>query len=356
MAFSLNVFKIQDDTISTLYVIDDLPCHRLFGGHYIGIMTNFINTTSPHEDLSYPGCFSKFTYNDASGHQFVLNFYHWGEKVKLDLYLSEEPKFIISSSDLQYMVICFVDKYVVYQISTGQENFSLIPMNIYYHQIIDAVIYENFVLVFLTDKGFFYQFLNEENSYPYKFFYLSDELNMLHLKVSKKFKEKSTIYYKKPHPIKILGVYENNLIYTCAFNQVCSKPIDDSLFKIIYLIIKRKYDQIAKVLIDLERKYIKSVFSIFQFYFDNNHEILRKIFQTIGNENLERFELYKYNDMLIEDVFKNTLNMKQDKNKIDKHVKSQLVKYIEGRNDDGIQDLYKLANENGMYFDMFNNI
>jgi len=350
MAFSLNVFKIQDNTISNLYVIDDLPCHRLFGGHYIGVMGNFICTsTSPQEDLCYPGCFSKFTYNDTSG-QFVLNFYNWGEKTKLDLYLSEEPKFILSSSDLQYMVIIFVDKYAIYQISIIQENFSLIPNNIYYHQINDAVIYENFVLIFLTDKGFYYQFLNEENSYPYKFFSLSDELNMHNLKVSKKFKEKSTLYNRKTFPVKILGVYENNLLYTCAFNQTSSKPIDDSLFKIIYLIIKKKYDQIAEVLIDLEKKYIKSVFSIFNYYFENNREIIKNIFYTVGSENLERFDLYNYKDIYIEDMFRQTVNMKQNKNKIVKHVKSLLVNYIENSNSEGIQNLYKLANENGMYY------
>ena len=78
--------------------------------------------------------------------------------------------------------------------------------------------------------------------------------------------------------------------------------------------------------------------------------IMKNIFQTVGSENLERFDLYNYKDIYIDDVFRQTVNMKQDKNKIVKHVKSLLVNYIENSNGEGIQNLHKLANENGMYY------
>ena len=347
MSFSLNVFKIQGESITTVYVVDDLSCHRLFGGHYIGIMTNYLNvgSSSPAEDLTFPGSFSKFSYNESATN-FVLYFYNWTEKIKLDIYISEEPKFILSSSDLQFMLIFYLNKYILYQVALTEEKFSMTPVNIFYHQVVDAYIYENFVLIFLTDKGFYFQFLNEDNSYPYKFFKLSDELNIYNLKVSKKFKERINIFKKKPCPIKILGVFENNLIYSSAFNQISSKSIDDILFKVILLITKRKYEEISSLLIDFDKKYIKSLFAIFQYYFDNNEEILRKLFDSLGSDVTENFELFKFNKMFVENLFKSNGKFKEFNEKNDRFIKGLLVNYITDKNDDEINNLYKIAIKN----------
>jgi hypothetical protein len=247
---------------------------------------------------------------------------------------------------LQFMLIFYLNKYVLYQVAFTEERFSMTPVNIFYHQVVDAYIYENFVLVFLTDKGFYFQFLNEENSYPYKFFKLSDELNMYNLKVSKKFKEKINIFKKKPCPIKILGIFENNLIYSSAFNQISSKHIDDILFKVIYLITKRKYEEISSLLIDFDKKYIKSLFAIFQYYFDNNEEILKKIFESLGSEVTENFELFKFNKMFIENLFKSIGKSKEFNEKNVRFIKGFLVKYVMSRNDEEINNLYKMAIQN----------
>jgi hypothetical protein len=351
MLFSMTVFKINEDMVSVVYVIDDLPCHRIFGGHYIGIMNNLILTNvSNQEDITYPGPFSNFTYNP--GNNLILNFYQWTEKIKLNIYLSEEPKFVLSSQDLNYMIIIFQDKYILYTICSEDNSFSLKPMNVFYFKIVDAFIYENFILIFITDKGIYYQIINEENGYPMKLLKPSDEMNLLHFKISKKIKEKNIIYDKKLLPCKILGVYDNNLFLSCSFNQISFQPIDNILFKIVNLITKRRFEEIHYLLTILEKKYIKSVLGIFKYYFEGNDEMVRKIFGGGQGQDLaemtEHFTLYKYDGSFLGDYLNNPLMVLEDKSKVDKVLRTWLVKNINGNNVNGINSLYQFASQAGL--------
>lgn len=362
--FSLTVFKIHEDQVSVLYLIDDLPCHRLFGGHYIGIMSNLILTsTSKQEDLTFPGSSSNFTYNP--GNNLIINFYNWTEKIKLEIYLSEEPKFILSSRDLYYMIIVFQDKYIVYSINSEQNivsnnsvscGFSLKPLNIIHFKIVDAFIYENFILIFITDKGIYYQIINEDNgnTYPMKLLKPSDEMNLFHFKISKKIKEKNNLllFDKKLLPCKILGIYDNTLFLSSSFNQISFQIIDNILFKIVNLILKRRFEEIHYLLTILEKKYIKSVLGIFKYYFEGNDEMIRKIFGGGQAHDLaemtEHFMLYRYDGSFLGDYFNNPLMGIEDKNKFDKILRTWLVKNINGNNLNGINDLYQFASQAGL--------
>src|SRR5690606_2570277 len=131
----------------------------------------------------------------------------------------------------------------------------------------------------------------------------SDEMNLYHIKISKRFKEKNVIHNKKLLPIKILGVFDGNLVTSSCFNMIGFSKIDNILFKIVDLIVKRKFNEIPGVLSVLEKKYIKSVMAIFKYYFDNNEEILRKIFSggSLNGDMVEHFGLYKYEEFFLND-------------------------------------------------------
>lgn len=357
--FSLNLYRVNDGNVTTLYVIDDMPCHRLFGGHYIGILSHLVNT-SKEEDFTFPGTFSNFNY--SPGNQLVLNFYHWTDKMKMDMYLSEEPVKIISSSDLQFMVVIFLDKYILYTVGMDAKSktYGLTPVNIFYYKLIDGMIYENFVFIFLTDKGIYFHLLNEDNAYPSKLLKASDEMNMFHLKISKKVKDKEVIYTKKLMPCKVLGIFnsDNLLVLSGSFNEIIFKQIDNILFKIIYLITNRRLEEIQPLLTILERKYIKSVLAIFKYYFNNNEEIIRKIFSLSGSGSvsnngvildlIEHFQLYQYEDYFLPDFLNNPLLSADDKNKVDKHMRSLLVRNLVNNNEKGIDSLYQFANKSGL--------
>jgi hypothetical protein len=293
-------------------------------------------STGNDDDLPFPGCFSNFTYQHPT--QLVVNFYHWTEKTKLGLYLSEEPKSIISSTDLQFMVVIYLEKYVIYSF---ENNKALTPIGIHYYKIHDAHIYDNFVLIFLTDKGSYFQILNEENSIPSKLLKFSDEMNLYHLKISKKIKEKTSLHARKLIPQKILGLFNNHLITATSFNELTIKEVDNLLFKIIHLINTRKFNEITYLLTIIEKKHIKSILGIFKYYFNNNEDILKKIFVNV--EFIEHFQLYKYLDIFLPALIENKFN---DRNKMDKYLRSLLVKSINNKDEAAVSNLYEFANKN----------
>jgi hypothetical protein len=84
---------------------------------------------------------------------------------------------------------------VALEVDGGGENecVSSISGNLYAFDIIDGIIYENFIFIFLTTRGYYYHILNEENSYPCKLFKISDEIVNNHMKLSKKINKNSKL-------------------------------------------------------------------------------------------------------------------------------------------------------------------
>lgn len=106
------------------------------------------------------------------------------------------------------MIICYEDKFIIYEI---QEN-TYLKKSICYFKVIDALIYENILFLFLTDYGIYFIILNEEQGIPFKLMKFSYEMNNIHLKISGKFKENNIIYPNKLFQQKLIGIYNNNLI------------------------------------------------------------------------------------------------------------------------------------------------
>ena len=105
----------------------------------------------------------------------------------------EEPRAILSSNDLKFLILVFADKYSIFSL----EKDSLTCKGIFYFKTKDVYIYEDFILTFITDRGFYFQILADEVFYPVKILKFSDEMNSIHIKLSKKLKEKTINYTKK---------------------------------------------------------------------------------------------------------------------------------------------------------------
>jgi hypothetical protein len=176
--FTLVVYSAADrTTIKKIYEVKDLYTHKIFGGHFIGVIVR-----KNGEYLQVPMKYIN-SYNYEVNKDAELNFYYWDEENKLILTIKEEPLHILSSEDLQFMIICFEDKYNIYQLNdlTG----SLEKINTVYDRVISGIIYENIIFVYLTEFGTYFQLLNKENCFPCKLFRQSDEVNMYNLKISK---------------------------------------------------------------------------------------------------------------------------------------------------------------------------
>jgi hypothetical protein len=231
------------------------------------------------------------------------------------------------------MIAIFEDKYIIYSFDS---NMSLIPQGTNYYTLIDGVIYENFIFVFLTSNGFYYHILNEHNSYPNKLFRASEDIINNHMKITKKVKEKLTYYYKKPFPQKILNIVKNNLIVADGFNFVTIYKVENILFRIIHYIIERKIDEVINVLPVLDRKYTKSLLAIINHYYGDDKEAYRKIF---SQDLVDHFELYAHVDFLLEDLIKN------DKHKAEKYLKPVLIKALQNKDDSKVKKLYDLCSK-----------
>lgn len=269
------------------------------------------------------------------------------------MYLPEEPLKVISSSDLQFMVITFTNRYVVYRLTkdeNGKE--SLKQENMYYYSIIDGIIYEDFIFIFFTDKGFYFHILGsgfeEENNFiksiketllPVKLLKLSDQFNFYNLKIGKKLKDKSLT--KSFLPKKIIGIFNFNFISFCdSFNEISVKEIDHILFKIIANLKIKNLKALKELLEVLEQKYILSVLIIIEHYFGVNEEILRKVFDS--EETVFKFELFKFYDFFLEDLVKYSTN----KGRADVILRKKLAEDIESKNTESIKKELSFASKN----------
>ena len=327
--FMLEVYSAADrNSIKKIYEVKDLFTHKIFGGHFIGVIVR-----KNGEHLQVPMKYVN-NYNYEVSKEAELNFYYWDEENKLILTIKEEPLNILSSEDLQFMIICFEDKYNIYQLSdlTG----TLEKINTVYDKVISGIIYENIVFVYLTEFGTYFQLLNKENVFPCKLFRQSDEVNMYNLKISKKFKENNNYYVKKPKQIKLLCINDNLMFTSDAYGNLEVTELNHIyiLFKLISLIKKKNLADISSLLTFLDKKLIKYVLLIFEYYFENDEEILRKIFNS---EMIQNFELYNYFEFFIKDL------AEANPNKLESVLEKNLIKAIIANDTNKINQLYEMA-------------
>jgi hypothetical protein len=111
-SFKLTVFSLTDKTnAKKVYEIRDLLSHKIYGGHFIGVI---VKKNGEHLQIQMKYINS---YNYEISKEAELNFYYWDEENKLMLTIKEEPLYVLSSEDLQFMIICFEDKYNIYQLN-----------------------------------------------------------------------------------------------------------------------------------------------------------------------------------------------------------------------------------------------
>jgi WD40 repeat protein len=231
-SFLLQVYSINDkDKINKIYEIKDLLSHKIFGGHFIGVIVKK-HGEYLQVQMKYINSYNYDIIKDAE-----LNFYYWDEENKLNLSIKEEPLNIISSEDLQFMIICFKDKYNIYQLNELTGN--LEKINTVYDKVIHGIIYENIIFLYLTEFGTYFQILNKQCTFPFKLFRQSDEVNLYNLKISKKFKENKLFYNKKPKQTKILCINDNLIFTTDYSGNIEISELNHILFKIISLIKKK---------------------------------------------------------------------------------------------------------------------
>ena len=180
----LEVYSISDEKkVKLIYEVKGLYTHKIFGGHFIGAIVE-----KNGEHLQVPMKYiHNYNYNYALKKDSELNFYYWEENNKLKLTIKEEPVDIMSSEDLQFMIICFKDKYNVYKLNEYTGN--LEKINTVYDTVVNGYIYENIIFIYLTEYGTYFLILNKESPFPCKLFRQSDSVNLYNLKIARKFKE-----------------------------------------------------------------------------------------------------------------------------------------------------------------------
>ena len=328
-SFLLQVYSINNkDKINKIYEIKDLLSHKIFGGHFIGVIVKK-HGEYLQVQMKYINSYNYDIIKDAE-----LNFYYWDEENKLNLSIKEEPLNIISSEDLQFMIICFKDKYNIYQLNELTGN--LEKINTVYDKVIHGIIYENIIFLYLTEFGTYFQILNKQCTFPFKLFRQSDEVNLYNLKISKKFKENKLFYNKKPKQTKILCINDNLIFTTDYLGNIEISELNHILFKIISLIKKKNLTGITALLSFLDKKLIKYVLLIFEYYFENDEKILRKIFTT---EMIQNFELYNYFEFFIKDL--GDINP----NKLEIILEKELINAIIKNDTKKINELYQLVDK-----------
>ena len=188
--------------------------------------------------------------------------------------------------------------------------------------------------MYLTEYGTYFQLLNKENCYPCKLFRQSDDFNIYNLKISKKFKENKNYYVKKPKQIKILCIHGTLIFMSDAFGNIEVSELNHVLFKIIQLIKLKNLAGISALLTFVDKTLIKYVLLIFEYFFENDEQILRKIFT---NEMIQNFELYNYFEFFIKDL------AEANQAKLESCLEKNLIKAIIANDENKINQIYEIT-------------
>ena len=332
--FILTIYELNNMNTNILYEILNLPIHKILGGPFIGIYENCkINNDNKNNKIN------ENNYNYSIGKNIELNFYYWNEKVKINLNLKEIPEKIYYSNDLEFMIISFEEKFILYQIN--QETFEYNYINIYEFKILNGLFYENFIFIFVTDYGFYFIFCNDLNSYPFKLFNSSDQMNYYHLKLSKKLKEKHIYYTNKSLYNQIIGIYENCMFTINNNNEIEIYNLEHPFFKIILLIKKKDFINLSNEIDMIDKKYLLNILSIFKYYFMEDEEIYRKIFTQ---EQIINLKLYVHLPFFKKDYIK----IGGNKEDIEKLFQKNLINSITAKNILEINEINSISNNIGL--------
>ena len=284
---------------------------------------------------------TNYTYYMSSNVKII--FHDWELSSKLALEIEEEPLNIYSSEDLSYMTICYNDRYVSYYLNDINSKYEKIET--YYDKVLDGIFYENFIFIYLTEYGFYFVLLNEKNGFPYKIYNLSEESNHYHIKISHFSKEtKNDLMEPKKHfQTKILGIFNNQIATSSNDGKIQIKEINHIIFQIIALIKQSNIQGLSSTLEVFEKKMIKSVLAVFDYYFNNEEEILRKIFSI---DSILNYELYKYLDYFAADIYK--YQRPGIKNMLNDTLEKNLIISIIESDEKKINAIYNISNKMGL--------
>ena len=119
-----------------------------------------------------------------------------------------------------------------------------------------------------------------------------------------------------------------------SYGNIEVTELNHIIFKIIALIKKKNLAGISALLTFLDKNLIKYVLLIFDYYFENDEQILRKIF---NKEMIQTFELYNYFEFFIKDL------AEANPNKLESVVEKNLIKAIIANDSNKINQLYEMA-------------
>lgn len=336
-------------------------------------------------DPYFPGMTS-FSNQSSSSKNMNLVFYSWNKKERANFMLTEEPVNIISSNDLRFMIIIYHNKYVVYSIDsvsgeTGNEedaqsklnrilenlssntnstegtNYTnkdkmdnyLNPIFVIYEEIIDAMIYEDFILIFITKFGVYFHILNHKNNYPIKLLKASQEFIKCNLKMDKfnnSDNRKASTDLIKPvsPPSKILSINKGKLVLAYSDEIVKIEELDHFLLKAVYSIKERDVITLKDKIIPLiDKKYILCFISIISHYFSAAEEVFRRLF--CSRNQISHFSLHHYLDCFLSD-FTVYCSLPEEQTISDKLIRAKLVEYLNEKNLEGVLGVYNLASSN----------
>lgn len=354
--FSLEVYQLSlsggSFSCDLLYSVKDLASHKIYGGHFIGVFLPIVREGTK-DVFSFPGTYSKFTYETKEQY---MQFFNWKEKEKMRISYTEEPRFILSSSDLEYMVTVFQTKYVCYKLfskeSSGNSSLSdsseLKPLDVYHYDVLDGYLYENFVFVFMTDQGVYFQVLNNRfgATYPIKLLGPSHEFSYYNLKIYRRdLNTTHRVYSRKPYPQRIVGISSNKLILASFNSEIELRDLEHILLKLIYFLTKRRITDLTAHIDLLEKKYIKYLLNIIDYFFPAGEEVFRFFFKT--REVLYSLDLFKYLEFFMFD-FAMFSALPHEVNLCDKILRNNLVKSLIRGDAKGVQDIYTFANKNSL--------
>lgn len=358
------------------------------------VVENNENINIQGVELNFPGTFSKFTTFKSNQ---CLVFYSWLKKERKNFIITEEPLDIVSSNDSRFMVVIYKKKYVVYGLNSvsgntfsdvdpesklqiiinSKENsssdnlnlnnvssdnnndnpanllnseISLSPFIVVHEEVLDAIIYEDFILFFITNNGVYFHILNHKSNYPIKLLKPSQSYIKCNLKIDKfsnlNSDKKSIKLNPTSPPCKILSVSKGKLILAYSNSMVKIEEIDHILLKAVYFIKERDVKSLREKVVSLvDKKYVNSLICILCHYFSVDEEVFRRIFSS--RNQISHFELHHYVDCFLMD-FSQYCSLPQEQIMSSKLIRAKLCEYLVENNIEGLFALFNLTTSTGL--------